>query len=225
MLTCSIAQAETLTAMPIVPLVGAIESIAGNCELGFFQRYCGAEPLSLLRFADPQIGIMVDAIDAAFAGIGDPGDIEPDGRGGTWMINEKRYHLRYHTFRNVADVPEEQEKREQSIKAKFLARKYMESIEGGEKIFVVKDESGSLLPEEVQALLLAINRRGQGRVLWIVPAPDAAYRGAVEWIAPHLMRGYISSFAPSDDPARANVQTWLAVCVNAWLLVQPRIKG
>jgi hypothetical protein len=48
----ALSAARTITRLPPAELATRFENLIGNCELGFFQRKCGAEPLSLLRFAD-----------------------------------------------------------------------------------------------------------------------------------------------------------------------------
>src|SRR5208282_4332988 len=39
--------AQATTGLPPATLAARFENLVGNCEFGFFQRKCGAEPLSL----------------------------------------------------------------------------------------------------------------------------------------------------------------------------------
>jgi hypothetical protein len=47
------AEVELSSAMPITSFLTSFEPLIGNCEFGFLQRRCGAEPLALLLMRPP----------------------------------------------------------------------------------------------------------------------------------------------------------------------------
>lgn len=51
-------------------LMMAFENIGNNCEFGIVQRYFGAEPISLLRFAGGEFDHLLAALKAKFDGVG-----------------------------------------------------------------------------------------------------------------------------------------------------------
>ena len=214
-----IAAAAVIVGMTPNDFVTAFEAVCGNCEFGFFQRYCGAEPLSLLRFAAGRAALVMPGIDRGFAAIGEPSDLDPriSPSGLEWMIQEKKYGLVYHTFTSPNDVPRDAMIVREAVRLKFLARKFMEDATEGRKIFVCKDER-DMPVEEVLALVLALNRHGPCTVLWAGPAADLGQNGRVEVVAPRLLRGYLDRLSPVADPSDFSPGGWLSLCVNALLL-------
>jgi hypothetical protein len=221
------AAAAALIDIPARELVARFEALIGNCEFGFFQRRCGAEPLSLLRFAAGRMRPVYAGIESGFAGLGETEDIKPilNARGNEWMIEEQRFGLIYHTFTPPDQATQEAMRSREAIKLKFLARKFMEDVADGSKIFVCKDELGMSVPE-VTPLLLALNRRGPCTMLWATgPDTPARQPGTVEMILPRLYRGYLDRLSPRHDPSDLSVAGWLSVCVNAFLLFRQYAGG
>jgi hypothetical protein len=139
------------------------------------------------------------------------------------MINEREYHLRYHTFRSPKDVSAETVRGDEMRKLPFLQRKLLEDMAGGQKIFVCKD-AFNVPVEEIIPIFLALDRRGPCKLLWVTAA-ESGKGGSVDWVMPGLMHGHIERFAPIDDPAAAPVGDWLAVCINAWTVAQNCIRA
>ena len=213
---------ERVTGLTVSQLAMTIESMGVNCEPGFFQRKCGAEPLSLLRFSGVIMHCLVPSLDDGFADIGntdalDPVPDETDLK--DWIIYERRHTLRYHTWVRVPDASIDQMKRREAKRLPFLRNKLLEDLELGEKIFVHQDRR-VIADEELVPLALAIRRRGPGRLLSIGPADPAHQAGMVEEIRPGLMRGYFSQFSDALAGKDLSVPEWLAVCMNAWLLAR-----
>ena len=221
-----IAGAAAITGLPIVDLVTSFEALTGNCEFGFFQRRCGAEPLSLLRFAAGRVPLVLHGLDSGFEGIGNPEDLQarlsPSGL--EWMIDEARYGLTYHTFTSPETVTREGMYPREAMRLRFLARKFLEDAAEGAKIFVSKDEFG-LSNAEALALALALNRHGPCTLLWLTAADGTQQPGRVDAIAPRLLRGYMDRLSPAADPGDLSLAGWLSVCVNALLLHRQDIGG
>ncbi len=221
-----IAAAAAVSGLPIADLVTSFEALTGNCEFGFFQRRCGAEPLSLLRFAAGRVPLVLHGLDSGFEGIGNPEDLEarlsPSGL--EWMIDEKRYGLTYHTFTSPETVTREAMYPREAMRLQFLARKFLEDAAEGAKIFVSKDEFG-LSNAEALALVLALNRHGPCTLLWLTATDGTQQPGRVDAIAPRLLRGYMDRLSPTADPGDLSLAGWLSVCANALLLHRQDIGG
>lgn len=218
-----ITEAETLTAMSVTDFVSGFEQLVGNCEFGFFQRQCGAEPLGLMRFAAAYMRETTLGIDSDFEGLGEKGDVEPIlGDDGTWFIRERRYRLVYHTFIPASQTTSEQMIRQETVRLNFLRRMLMENMALGRKTFVCRDVAG-MDEAEVLALFLALNRKGPCRLLWVTEVLAGQTPGAVERQIPGLIHAYIHQFAPRENPADLSVAAWLTVCLNAWHLSQNQI--
>ena len=209
--------------MPITDFVSGFEQLVGNCEFGFFQRRCGAEPLGLMRFAAAYMRETTLGVDCDFEGLGEQGDIEPIlGDDATWFISERRYRLVYHTFIPANQTTSEQMVRQETIRLTFLRRMLIENISLGRKIFVCRDVAG-MDEAEVMALFLALNRKGPSKLLWVTEARPGQTPGAVEEPIPGLMHAYIQQLAPRENPADVSMAAWLTVCMNAWHLGQNQI--
>jgi hypothetical protein len=81
-------------------LMLGFESLGENCEFGLVQRRCGAEPLSLLRFASAPLPQLLAALHARFQGLGDAASIgvelSPNGR--EYMIRDATFGYRRKTL-------------------------------------------------------------------------------------------------------------------------------
>jgi hypothetical protein len=211
------------TGLTLPQLAMRFESLGENCEFGLVQRRCGAEPLGLLRFSSTFLRNLIRGLDSQFEGIGEPADVDPrlegDGPEKEYMVHEQRYGLVYHTFvyetQRSAWLMREQE----AGRLKFLRRKFLEELELSEKIFVYK-RNAPVSEEEILPLLLALNRHGPNRLLWVVPATEGRSPGSVEVVMPGLLKAYIDRFAPDDDAHEFSFATWIRICANAWLLSQ-----
>jgi hypothetical protein len=62
--------------IPVAELMLKFESLGQNCEFGFVQRSCHAEPNDLLRFASAPLPSLLAALQASFNGMGDPESLQ-----------------------------------------------------------------------------------------------------------------------------------------------------
>ena len=194
------------------------ESLGDNCEFGLVQRRCGAEPLSLLRFSDTQLRILLRGFDAGFQDFGDSANIEFRlGPRAEYRVHERRYGLVFHTFRYKGQVDEEKLISGEPARLAFLARKFVEDLSSGNKIFVCK-RNRSLLEDEILPLYAALNSYGRNVLLWVVPADAGHASGSVEKVMPGLLKGYIDRFAPPGNAHDLLLDAWLEVCANAYRL-------
>ncbi|HVY17132.1 MAG TPA: hypothetical protein VHB27_18050 [Rhodopila sp.] len=214
------AWAASRAGLSIPEIAMRFESVGENCEFGLWQRRCDSEPLGLLRFSSTFMRNLIRGIDTGFDGLGQQEDIDPRLEGTDrkeYMIHEKRYGLVYHTFVYEGQRSVWLMREQESARLKFLRRKFMEELDGSEKIFVYKFGS-SVTEEEILPLHMALNKRSPITLLWVVPARRDRPAGTVEVLMPGLLKGYIDRFAPDDNAHDLSFEGWLKVCANALVL-------
>jgi hypothetical protein len=210
------------TGLSIPEIAMQFESVGENCEFGLWQRRCDSEPLGLLRFSSTFMRNLIRGIQTGFEGLGEQEDIDPRLEGAErkeYMIHEKKFGLVYHTFVYEGQRSIWLMREQESARLKFLRRKFVEEMDGTDKIFVYKF-GGSVTQEEVLPLHAALNQRSETTLLWVVPAERDRPAGTVEVLMPGLLKGYIDRFAPSDNAHDLSFDGWLKVCVNALALVR-----
>ena len=201
---------EAGSALPLRDLMVKFEGLGGNCDFGAVQRVAGAEPLGLLRFAGGSpLESLLDAFGARFEGVGDPEqvifEIRNMPRPEYWTA-DRRYGFSSHTNIFPEDVPSAEEEAKlfakQCLRLKFLARKLVEDLEAGTKIFVYQSHE-RLTAEEQDRLFDAVNRYGPNTLLCVGPAFTDKQPGTVEVRRERLMYGYLKDYvvygAPSID--------------------------
>ena len=195
--------------------LGAFESLGDNCEFGLFLREQGVEQMGFFRFGFAPLPTLLTMLETGFAGVGAEGSAEII----TNVVDEHMVRLQpsgftYHTRRLAGTVDPARLAGQEALKVRFLARKLLEDLEEGEKIFVRKGH-GAAKPAEVGALHRALRRHGPACLLVVVPADPAHPAGSVERLGPGLLRGRLSRYAPYNDPRRFQGEEWLAVCTAA----------
>lgn len=201
-------------------IASAFQSLGQNCELGLFQRRCGAEPLSLLRFASIFPAALVQGLRHRFAGLEAANNLlfTAAAPGGELIGHHAIYGLDYHTFVNEGEVDVESFAGKDPRRLVYLARLLMEQLENNEKIFVRRGDfeaDGETLA--LYQLLCGFNPAA--RLLIIHEAPPSAFWkvGRVERLTANLYRGYFSKFAESEDvPGTLPFDDWLKVCTTLY---------
>jgi hypothetical protein len=216
----SVEAVEARTALPAEQFMLGFESLGDNCEFGLVQRRCGAEPLSLLRFANIQLPALLYALDDRFARIGTPERIRCDLGGGDrreFVVRDDSYGITYHTFQYEGEVDQAELLGKQPTRQRFLARKLLEDLAAGEKIFVLR-RNPPLALWQVLPVYAAIRGLGPNRLLWIDLASDGSVPGTVTEILPGLYRGALDRLAPDANAHDLSLEVWLQVLLNTWLL-------
>ena len=206
-------------------LTVAFESLGLNCEFGFVQREIGAEPISLLRFNGLPFRKLIKGIRNGFEGLAEGGNLEirliPELI--EFMGYEAQYLMIYHTARHPPESDAKTLLGTERMKLRFLARKLMEDLENGEKIFVLKKDEGLLL-EEVIPLIDLVTRNG-GTLLWVMLADADHPAGSVDFVEPKLMFGYVDRFAKlARGPGDISHALWQTMLANAYALKQEQAE-
>jgi hypothetical protein len=211
------AEVAGITGRDAVSLALCFESLGDDCELGFFQRYCGAEPLGLLRFSSAWPSAIIKGLDTDFFGLGEPAAIEASIRNTEWMVSERNYDLLYHTFVFEGEADEDQIIAREVRKLSFLKRKFLEDLASGDKIFVCKSYRKRDI-SEVMPLYLAFRRKTSAVFLWLTYSDDIHPPGMVEERQVGFLCGYMSKFAPPENVPDIPFDGWFRTLANAILL-------
>jgi tetratricopeptide (TPR) repeat protein len=173
------------TETPHADLMMRFEGLGGTCEFGLMQRYYGAEPLGLFRWAGINLVNLCTALGNDLAGIGEPEftrlEVTPVGE---FVTSDSRYGLGMHTF--MRDTGQDRDKLLQQLqrRMRFLREKLLNDLRDGEKIFVYRH-------------MLSPHDRQLHRLLAALRAHNPANRLVVIRMLPHGARGEVlRPFAP-----------------------------
>jgi hypothetical protein len=200
-------------------LLMQFESLGDNCEFGLVQRYAGAEPLGLFRFSFEHMAELLAVLENRFESLKKPDAVEiflaPENH--EYMVRLNPHGFVYHTHIAAGTADPEVLRAKEIRRVAFLMDKLIDDLASGEKILIRKGEG---IDGETEAfrLLDAARCYGPNTLLWVVTADDANPAGMVEVIGPHLLRGYISHFAPYDDAHNIVLPDWIDLCAGAYLL-------
>ncbi len=211
----TIEELEAATGMDAADFIGLFENLGDDCEFGFVQRQCGAEPLGLLRFAFLEPWDLLRALKTRFEGMGAPENLQHFLVEGEYIIRDTRSGLAYHTWQMQGSVDEAALLPQHAAHMAFLVRRLVRQLADASRIFVWK-RAGEAAGAEAAALHAALGAYGPNTLLWIAKADEGHAAGSVERIAPGLLRGNLARFAPAYDADELFLEQWLRVCEGAW---------
>jgi tetratricopeptide (TPR) repeat protein len=205
------------------------ESLGGQmlgCEFGIFQRDCGAEPVGLLSWADMPCQGLIAALESRFDGIGTEPNTELvrssiDGGRAAYCTRDRRGFMLMWTFIGEDEVPFDRIHASVCRRLQFLARKLIEDLERGDRVFVYRVTDRTLTEAELARLHAAMRSYGDNTLLYVRYQDAGHPNGSVELAGPGLMLGYIDRFkvSPSGEvSASLPTASWLTLCRNAWEL-------
>jgi hypothetical protein len=191
-----------------IALLSRCESLGDSCEFGFVQRKFGVDQLGLFRFTGSGDPIrLAEAIRADFEGFAEGDDLEAGELLGEWVVKSRRYEFVLHTGRFPYAISEADIRRKESVKLRYLARKFLEDLADAEKTFIRRVEGGD--ERGMLELFGAMRERGPNRMVWVTRADDANPHGTLREVEEGLFRGYIESLAPLDRALENNPEQWL----------------
>lgn len=199
----------------IADIVGCFESLGDNCEFGLVQRAVGIEQLGFFRLNNAPISSLLRALRTDFGNIGDD-DVELLGasKDAEYRVHIRGYDFVYHTERYFGHTDAAVLLAQQRKAVRFLVRKLLDDLAGGEKIFVRKGADSTSL-EQIEPLFAELRRRGPATLLWVVPEDRTHRAGTVEVVRDGLLKGYIDRLAPATDVAKMS-GVWLPICARAF---------
>ena len=198
-------------------LVLDFESLGPGSTLGLVQRRHGAEPLGLFRFGraplDGLLSVLEDDFDADALGRRASLVLDPDTR--AYALVDPVHGFEWHTGLHDGQADPAALERQWLARLPWLARRFHEVLEGGERILVLCDEDAPTDPARVSRLAAALRRRGRVTLLWVGEAGDARAAGDVEWAGDGLLRGWADgSPAAWQDICRRAHRLWKAARVR-----------
>jgi hypothetical protein len=205
--------AEQQAGMDIVELATRFVSLGATCELGYVQRYLGAEPLDLLRWSSVRVEDVTRAFNAGFAGLGERIEV----MGGSnphqeWTARDLQYKIAFHTGRHADEVDRATIEAEMRRRLAWQRERLLADLASGEKIFVRWPARGETLDETAVHLLAeAIGRNGPAKLLVV---SDGWSRPAAR-VGPALIRASVWRLAPADMQTAVDLDGWLRVMVTA----------
>ena len=188
------------------------ESLGGDCEFAHMQRYYGAEPISLFRWAGITPDRLAAALDDRCRGIGDPLytqiNIEPSDQ--EYRVSDPRYFHIMHT--HVRKGEEDEEKLLLRLRRflKRLASDLMDSIEEGSQIFVYRTPSGDITDDQILMIADAIHRINSNAYLVVGRcfSYDSQIHQSPSEIRPRVIVGPVRL----GGPARTSWDDWIVLC-------------
>ena len=213
--------------LPLKELFDSFHSLGDNCEFGFCQRRFGSERLHFLRFSGISLPQLTFGLVSGFQDLAKRECISywldgpQDGpvENLEYMIRHSIYGLNSHSFRSRGSMSGEDFITQTQKRLEFLQRKFLEDLEDGDKIYVVKREQ-ALSWHEVMPIWTTLRSYGDNTLLYVVKAAGDRTAGTVERKGAGLLCGYIDAFVPPHDINDVSEHCWISICRKAhhlWL--------
>jgi predicted Zn-dependent protease len=198
------------------------ESLGEHCEFGLVQREYGLEPISLFRWVSISLSSVTLALEEGLTDFGNPKNVSLKAHavGSEYMVRDSLYRFGMHTFVKEGSIPEEVFFSQQCRRLRFLARKLVEDLQNGERIFVhFRTEKAPL--QQVLRLHQVLRRYGNTKLLYVQLTDSQHAPGTVTLVREGLMIGYIDRFG-KVPPSGWDIafDTWLTICRGAIAIVE-----
>jgi hypothetical protein len=211
-------------------LMLGFESLGGHgaaCEFGLLQRYYGAEPLGLLRWANITPHSLVRAIEIGFSGIGDQVSLTITfntelRRHGEYIMTDDQYKFSVHTWMFESEIERSVALELIRNRTRFLARELIEDLREAQKIFVYRMLERDITDAEANLLQTAMQTHGDATLLCARYSSALHPPGTVERLGKNLLIGYIDHyiFLPERrEFAPLSIDCWTDVCRAAKAMV------
>ncbi|MCI9882890.1 hypothetical protein ACLBWX_10190 [Methylobacterium sp. M6A4_1b] len=201
-------------------LLKQFESFGDNCEFGLVQRYCGAEPLGLLRFVFSDLDKLIHGLDTDFQDYGQSGDLElHTGSDDVTYCRSRHFGFPYIVHRTGSDEGPDKIIRREYKKVAYLKRRLLEDLASGNKIVVRKGDPANT-GQARERLIRALRRHGRTTLLHVTASEAEVTPGHVEWEGDGLLHGVVRRFAPYERAADLDLRSWLLICTNADRLIR-----
>jgi tetratricopeptide (TPR) repeat protein len=197
-------------------LLESFESLGGTpggCEFGLHQRDHGFEPLSLLRWASIAPDQLCRLLEQQCEGLGALQTVSLRTQGhADWQAVELTYGIQMdHTHLDRKTVPIETATRLVCTRLKFLARKLIDDLRLGEKVFVYR-LSDAIVPTDVVARLQqAVAAYGDGRLLLVGEGTPATPPIELQRLSPRCLQVIRAPLGQTASHA-ARLASWHAIC-------------
>lgn len=205
------------TAVPnLVGRLQAFRSLGGNCEFGFVQRYCGAEPSGLFRFSFTPLDALIHGLETDFAAYGAPGDLRVEAHpSGTYYCRSEHANIWANTARRLGEIDPDTLLEREYGRIAHLKRHMLDELAQGSKILVRKVGLGES-EADIARLAGAIRRHGPSTLLLVDAAGSDDRAPPVRRIAEGILAGSVQRFAPDERAWDLDLEPWLRLCDGAY---------
>lgn len=191
------------------------ESFGNDSEFAMVQRYYGAEPLGLLRWADIATDRLTAALNNNLDGVGEQ-EFTSLALGSDFKLRDLRFDFSSHTWVTEDQTDRDKFFKEQCRRLQYLRRNLLEDIEEGEKILVYK--SSVLEPiDEVKRLHAAIRKLGPTTLLYVRKSDSDHPGDTIEILAEGLLVGYLDTLVGPGN-TRIDHAKWMALLRKSLVL-------
>ena len=207
----------TETAVPgLAERMDAFRSLGGNCEFGFVQRYCGAEPSGLLRFSYTPLDDLIDALATGFERYGAPTDLvlSPTDTG-VYYCRSRTYNIWSNTQRAVAGTDHDALLEHEYGRVAYLKAKMLAELASGTKLLVRKVDAGQT-DADFQRLAEAVWRHGPSTLLRVREAAPGSPIEPLRRTGDRVLEGSVRRFAPGEQAWDVELESWVALCDAAY---------
>ena len=192
------------------------ESLGDDCEFGNVQRHFGSNKLGLFRFAATDIDGLIAAFDQGLDRLISDDTVEIVREHGEYRTRVAPYGMLFHTHVATAAATLGDIKAHEVRRLRLLARKFVEDLEEGRKIFVYKSEQ--IPVAKMLELASRFRRFGANHLLCVTATRDARKLGRLDMLSETLALGYIDRF--DWDMSKCSVALWENICLQAHALWQ-----
>jgi hypothetical protein len=192
------------------------ESLGDDCEFGNVQRHFGSNKLGLFRFAATNIDGLIAAFDHGLDRLISGDTIEIVREHGEYHTRVAPYGMLFHTHVAASTATLDDIKAHEVRRLRLLARKCVEDLEEGHKIFVHKSEKISVA--KMLELASRLRRCGPNHLLCVPLTRDARRLGKLDVLSDALTLGHIDRF--DWDMSKCSIEVWESICLQAHALWQ-----
>ncbi len=197
------------------------ESVGENCELGFVQRYFGAEPLGLFRWGGVPFDRLLQGLSNGFQDLGraETTELHVNPDNDEYFTKDRASGLMTHGFMSRNGTSEEVAFSKLCRRLEYLRDKFLEDLAAREKIFVFT----SLEPLEDRAFCQlndAMARHGAVDLLCMRVADETHPPGTVYLVAGGPMVGHLDRLGFDGRNWNISFDVWRQVCQRAVATVE-----
>lgn len=196
-------------------LVVNFENLCGKCQLGLVQRYYGAEPLGLFRFAAVTPEKILLQLADNFLSLGDPKHLIIEETEFEYIVKDDRDLYWSHTFINKSENSPDQVLQKQIKRIQFLKRELIDDLVQCAKIFVCTDTESPISDDTLIAIRNAVVKYGDNTILGIRYAGGNNQKGSLIALNNRILIGYIGEPNELSNGIVFDYDSWLSIMRRA----------
>ena len=185
------------------------ESLGANCEFAFAERHFrGSNRAGLLTWAGIASNSVAAALDAGFAGAGDPARSTLVWKNGEYRLRTEWLRAHTRVFEQTDAAGEREILERGCARLRLLLRKMLSDLATAKRIFVHTARHNTLPRHRMIEIHAALRRHGPARLLCVT---DGAAQSGIRRVADGLYHARLAHFVGGRGPYDA----WLTLCQAA----------